>query len=142
MRNFRRILVPVVGESNDDLAVELACGLVGGPDAQIWVVYVIEVRRSLPLGADLPEEVSRAEAALARTEGLCKPTAAHLETEILQARLAGPAIIDEAEKRGVELIIIGLPYRLHFRGFDLGETARYVLKNAACPVWLCRDRRP
>lgn len=140
LQRFRRILVPVVGERNDDLAVELACQLLGGDGAQIWIVYVIEVERSLELDAYLPQEVARAEQALEHAEGLCAGGPTTVASEILQARLAGPAIIDEAEKREAELIIIGLPYRLHFRGFDLGDTAAYILKNAECPVWLCRDR--
>lgn len=142
LQKFRRILVPVVGEENDRLALELACDLASSNRAQVWVISVVEVRRSLPLDADVSEDVARASAALEQAEELCHEAIQDVETEILQARLAGPAIIDEAESREADLIIIGLPYRLHFRGFDLGDTAAYVLKNARCPVWICRARRP
>lgn len=140
---YHRILVPVVGEENDRLALELASLVAGRNGAQVWVICVIEVKRSLPLDADLPEEVERAETALGEAEGVCRQLLGEeVETEILQARMAGPAIIDEALARQADLIIIGLPYRLHFGSFDLGETASHVLKNAPCPVWLCRARRP
>lgn len=142
LQQFRRILVPIVGEENDRLALELASDLAVRNGGQVWIIRVIEVKRSLPLDADLPEESAPAQTALDEAEAICQSATPNVETEILQARLAGPAIIDEAESREADLIIMGLPYRLHFRGFDLGETAAYVLKNASCPLWLCRARRP
>jgi nucleotide-binding universal stress UspA family protein len=61
-----------------------------------------------------------------------------LETEILQARDVGTAIVDEALERDVDLIVMGIEYKRKFGEFDLGNTAPYVLKNAPCRVWLAR----
>ena len=58
------------------------------------------------------------------------------ETEALQAREAGPAIIDEAVEREVDLILMGVKYKRRFGQFSLGNVVPYVLKNAPCPVIL------
>ena len=59
-----------------------------------------------------------------------------IDTDILQAREAGPAIIDEAAEREVDLILMGIKHKTRFGQFSLGNVAPYVLKNAPCPVIL------
>src|SRR5438309_1683014 len=61
------------------------------------------------------------------------------ETESLQARDIGTAIVEEAVEAKADLILLGMPYRRKFGEFDLGRTIPYVLKNAPCEVWLCRE---
>ena len=60
-------------------------------------------------------------------------------TELLQAREAGPAIVDEAVERGIDLIIMAISYKKPFGEFDLGSTVPYVLKNAPCRVLIWRE---
>ncbi len=134
-----RILVPVKGQPDDDEAVRLACVMAKRHKAKIYVVYVIEVPRALPLNADLPEELHQAELALDRAEQVADEFNCEIEAELLQARFAGPAIADEAVDKGIDLIIVGIPYRTRLGDFHLGSTATYVLKNAGCRIWLCRD---
>jgi len=59
-----------------------------------------------------------------------------VETDVLQAREVGPAIVDEAVERGVDLIVMGISYKQRFGQFSLGNVAPYVLKNSPCPVML------
>lgn len=59
-----------------------------------------------------------------------------METDVLQAREAGPAIIDEAVERDVSLILMGVKYKRSFGQFSVGSVVPYVLKNAHCPVIL------
>ena len=59
-----------------------------------------------------------------------------VETELLQAREAGPTIIDEAVERGVDLILMGVRYKRSFGQFSLGNVVPYVLKNTPCRVIL------
>ena len=63
------------------------------------------------------------------------------ETELVQARDTGPALVDEAVEWGAELIVMGLPYKRRFSEFSLGKTVPYVLKNANCRVLLFREHR-
>ena len=59
-----------------------------------------------------------------------------IDTDILQAREAGLAIVDEAVERGINLILMGVTYGTRFGQFSLGNVVPYVLKNAPCRVIL------
>jgi len=59
-----------------------------------------------------------------------------IETDLLQAREAGPTIIDEAIEHEVDLILLGIKYKRRFGQFNLGSVVPYVLKNAPCRVIL------
>ena len=49
---FRNILVPVVGiDTGDEDAIRLACRLAKKDKGKIWAVYVVTVKRTLPLEA-------------------------------------------------------------------------------------------
>ena len=55
---------------------------------------------------------------------------------IVRARRPGRAIVDEAERRNSEIIVMGAPRRNVRRpqGRIFGETVDFVLKNAPCRV--------
>jgi nucleotide-binding universal stress UspA family protein len=59
-----------------------------------------------------------------------------MDTDLLQAREPGPAIVDLTKERGADLIIIGIDYKTRFGQFDLGNVVPYILKNAPCRVIL------
>jgi nucleotide-binding universal stress UspA family protein len=86
--------------------------------------------------------LQRAEVVLEHVEQVAKAARGTIETEILQARAAGVALVDEAVVRGVDLIVLGIPYRKPLGDFQIGTTPQYVLKHAPCPVWLCREAMP
>ncbi|MFN8521833.1 MAG: universal stress protein [Chloroflexota bacterium] len=134
-----RILVPVTGNPTDDEVVELAASIARRQKAEVFALHVIEVKRTLPLDAELPDEAARGEEILNRAEAAAEKHGIHLQTDLLQARDVGHAIVDEALERGMDLIILGITYRKRFGEFDLGETAPYVLKHAPCRVWVCRE---
>lgn len=136
---FKRILVPVNGNPTDDEMIGLACMLAKRSKGQVIAMYVIEVKRTLPLDADLPPESARGESILDRAEQVAEDYDMEIQTELLQARDVGAAIVDEAVERGVDLILIGITYKRRFGEFDLGKTAPYVLKNAPCRVWVARQ---
>ena len=136
--DFHNILVPVAGASADEGAIELACRLVNQKKngSRIFAVHVIPVERSLPLDTEIKSEIGRAETILAHIEEIAKEHNCLIETDILQARKVGPAIIDEATEREVDLILIGVTYKKHFGQFCLGDVLPYVLENAPCRVLL------
>lgn len=134
-----RVLVPVCGVKADESALALACDMIRPVKGKVYVLYVIEVRRSLPLDADVEAENARGEDVLQRMEKLGEKLHVDLEAEILRARDAGPAVVQEAVDRQVQAIVIGAPYRWHHGVFSLGHTAPYILRNAPCPVLLWRQ---
>ena len=133
---FHKILVPVVGTEADDEAIRLACRLAKRDKGKIWAVYVITVKRALPLDAEIEPEVRKAEEILDHAGSIAEEQDYEMETDLLQAREAGPTIVDEAVEREVDLILMGVSYKRHFGQFSLGDVVPYVLKNAPCRVIL------
>lgn len=139
--HLQRVLVPVNGSELDEEMVRLAASTAKQAGAQLTIVYVIVVRRTLPLDVELEDEVQQAEAILDRAERVAAEIGVEYTSELLQARATGPAIVDEAAERGVDLIVMGVTYRKRFGEFYLGQTTPYVLKNAPCRVWVAREPR-
>ena len=136
-----KVLVPVHGDECDTEALSLACDLTHDSKGMVYVVYVIEVHRELPLDAEAILEEDRCETVLERMENLGKKFHGNIQAEILRARDAGPALVQEAEEREVEAIVIALPYKTQHGVFSLGRTVPYILKNAGCPVLLWHPSR-
>jgi len=136
---FLKILVPVSGEEADKESIELACKIAKETKAKIYVVYVIQVKRSLPLDAEIESEVQKAEGVLSWAEEVADEQDYEVETNLLQTREVGPAIVDEAMEHSTDLILMGMGYRKRFGQFDTGDTVSYVLKNAPCRVLLLRQ---
>ena len=134
--DFHKILVPVIGTQADEEAIRLACALTKKNKGKICVVYVITIKRSLPLDADVETEIKKAEDILDHMESVAEEEDCEIDTDLLQARDAGPSIIDEAVEREVDLILIGTVYKTRFGQFIMGNTVPYVLKNAPCRVIL------
>ena len=137
---FHKILVPVSGTEADEEAMRLACELAKKSKGKIWAVYVIVIKRSLPLEAEIDREIRRAEDILDYMETVAEEQDYEVETDLLQAREAAPTIIDAAVEREVDLILIGVTYKRRFGQFSLGDVAPYVLKNAPCRVILYHQR--
>ncbi len=133
---FKKILVPVVGNEADEEAMKLACRLAKKDKGKVWVVCIVAVKRALPLDAEIEAEIQNAEDVLDHAERVAEEEEYEAETDVLQARDVGPAIIDEAVERGVDLILMGIKYKRRFGQFSLGNVVPYVLKNAPCPVIL------
>ncbi|MCX7911863.1 MAG: universal stress protein [Dehalococcoidales bacterium] len=134
---FRQILVPVGGIRDvDEETVKLACRLAKINKGKVLVVYVVTVKRALPLDAEIESEIKKAEDILDNAEGIAAEEGYEVETDVLQAREVGPAIVDEAVERSVSLILMGISYKQRFGQFSLGNVVPYVLKNSPCPVIL------
>lgn len=133
---FNKILLPVIGTEADEQATRLACNLVKKTKGKIWAVYVIAVKRALPLEAEIEPEVHKGEEVLDKIERIAEEEENEIETDLLQAREVGPAIVDEAVELGVDLILMGVSYKRRFGQFTLGSVVPYVLKNAPCRVIL------
>ena len=136
----KKVMVAVGGQGIDAEVVRLACSMTDA-HGKLYGVHIIEVNRSLPLGAVMDEVVERGEKILDEVEQLATEAQLNVETELVQARDTGPALVDEAVEWGAELLVMGLPYKRRFGEFNLGKTVPYVLKNANCRVLLFREHR-
>lgn len=139
MADQQSILVPINESPASMEAVSIACGLAKRKKGRVYVVHVIEVSRVLPLNADLEAEARRGEQLLRRAEEMAQASDYQVTGELLQAREAGQAIVDEARERGVQAIILGIGYKRLIGAFHIGRTTDYVLKNASAQVWVVRQ---
>ncbi len=135
----KRILLPLAGAAVDADVVRLAA-LIGKPNkAQIEALHVIEVQWNKPLDADLTDDEVRAEQLLQAAEEVGRSVGIALETEYVAARTAWAAIVHEAEHRGADLIIMGMPYRKRMGKVQVGRTVSNVFVNAPCQVLAFRE---
>jgi nucleotide-binding universal stress UspA family protein len=119
-------------------AILLACAMARKNKGKVYAVHVIEVKRSLPLDAELPDEANSGEALLTKAERAASEADFRIDGELLQARDAGHAIVDEAMERGVDLILMGTEHKAPTGEYQMGRVTQYVVKAAPCSVWLWR----
>ena len=135
---YRNVLVPIVERHESEEAIDLACRLATERGASIAALTVIEVPLQLPLDAELPEAVEeRAHDLLDEARAIGEAYGVDVIGRIVRARRAGRAIVDEAERRNSEIIVMGAPRRDARggrRGRIFGDTVDFVLKNAPCRV--------
>ena len=136
---IKRILVPVNGSKSDEDVIQLACKLAKRNKGRVYVTYVIQLERTLPLDAEVKSEVDKGEEALAKAEAVAQECDFEINTDLLQARAVGPALVNEAAERNVDLILIGIGYKTRFGEFSVGDIVPYVLKHALCRVMVLRE---
>jgi APA family basic amino acid/polyamine antiporter len=153
---YGSILVPLLGTPLDDDIVQTAGRLAGAeredegePGAVIEALWIFEVPLALPLDAALPEaQLKEARRALSHAKDVGEEyEGVEVATATVRARRAGQAIVEEARRRGVEVIVLGAEEPSRIRGGALlggvgrlenyiGEVTRYVLEKAPCRVIL------
>jgi nucleotide-binding universal stress UspA family protein len=138
----RSILVPVDGSEAGYRAVAVAAESARGVKAALHVLHVIEVPRSIPLDATLEGDMQRGEGVLERAERIAGDYGVSVEGDMVQARRAGHAVVDEAVERGVDIIIVGVDYHRPLGDFEVGPLPSYLLEHAPCQVWLIRYPAP
>jgi nucleotide-binding universal stress UspA family protein len=136
-----RVLVPLLGEATvDDPALKVASLLLGGREGvEVSLLHVIEVPFERNLDAEDDSAVASADKILGHAEALLAEHGIPTRTSTVQARAAGPAIVDDANELGADLIVMGLRYKKRFGGqWDAGRTVPYVMRNSTAPVWCLR----
>ena len=136
-----RILVPLLGDlSIDGPALKVTALLLDGREGgEVSLLHVIEVPFERNLDAEDESAVAEADVILAKAEKLFTERGIQARTSTVQARAAGPAIVDDANELGADLIVMGLRYKKRFGGqWDAGRTVPYVMRNSTAPVWCLR----
>ena len=138
---YARILVPLLGEASvDDPALRVTAMLLGGrTGVEASLLHVIEVPFERNLDAEDERAMTSADELLSRAEAILAESGVRTRTSTVQARAAGPAIVDDASELGADLIVMGLRYKKRFGGqWDAGRTVPYVMRNSTAPVWCLR----
>jgi APA family basic amino acid/polyamine antiporter len=136
---YRNILVPVVEGSQGQEAIDLAARLAAERGATIVALRVIVVPLDLPIDAPLEEQEELADRLLDEARNLAELYGVRMVERLVRARSAGRAIVEEAERRQSEIVVLGAPRARRTRIF--GATADYVLKQAPCRVMVAAGRK-
>jgi nucleotide-binding universal stress UspA family protein len=144
---YRRILVPLAGAEADDDALRLTALLLTpsgherAEPGEVVLVHVIEVGFERTLDTEDERATNFADEVLGRGAEFCEARSIPHRVGMIQARAAGPAIVDEAVASSADLIVMGLRYKRRFGGsWDAGRTVPYVMRNSKAPVWCLRAR--
>jgi nucleotide-binding universal stress UspA family protein len=136
---FRKAVVGLNGGPTDETVVQIACQLARPANAELVAVHVVEVDWTHELSDDVADQ-DEAARILDRAESIALRHKVKLQSELLQARDVGAALVDETLELGADALFIGLPYRKRFGGdFALGTTLPYVLQNAPVQVMVVRE---
>jgi len=136
---YRTILVPIVSGTESHEAIDLAARLSAERGATIVALRVIVVPLDQPLDCLLPEEEAEADKLLDDARAMAEIYGVRTVDRIVRARNAGRAIVEEAERRQAEIIVLGAPRGRHRDIF--GKTVDYVLKNAPCRVMVAAGKK-
>jgi APA family basic amino acid/polyamine antiporter len=140
---FRSILVPIAPGYPSDEAMDVACRLAAERRASIVALTAIEVPLDQPLDTDLPEDVWEANEQLDEARAIGESYGVRVIGRIARTRNIGRAIVDEAVRRGSEIIVMAGPRRVRLQGGRrqiFGDAVDFVLRHAPCRVMIVTAR--
>jgi APA family basic amino acid/polyamine antiporter len=133
---YRRLLVPVIPGQPSDAAMDVACRLAAERGSRIVALNILEVPLDQPITQELPELERVANRELDEAAAIGSSYGVQVVTRLERARAAGPAVVEEADARNTEIIVLGAPRRrlTAAQAAVLGKTVDYILKHASCRV--------
>ena len=136
---FNRIIAVVTDDPSDINTISRAADIVRDDNGRLFLIYVIKIQRSLPLDIEIKEHIARGDQVLHRSARLARLPRSDIDTQLLQAREIGPAVVHEAIVRDADAIFIGTSYPTEYGAFSLGNDIPYILEHAPCDVILWRE---
>lgn len=134
----RSILVPVVGSAASRRATEVAYALARDTECRVTLLHVLE-RRESPYELDLSRtgydrQVASAYETLDVLRELGEAQALRAETEVRFGKDPGHTILDFAQRRGVDLMVLGTDVRSGSDRLYFGPRVERLIDGAPCPV--------
>ena len=137
---FNRVIAVVTDDPSDINTISRATEIVRDDRGHLYVIYVIKIERSLPLDSEIEDQIARGEQVLHRSERLARLPRSAIDSQLLQARDIGPAVVHEAVVRDADAIVIGTSYPTDYGSFSIGNDIPYILEHAPCDVLLWREQ--
>jgi nucleotide-binding universal stress UspA family protein len=140
---FERLVVAYDGSKPAGAAAELAFELARRRGARLTLAYVLELPGRYPELPKVATRIERAEEDWRRrlaTLAAGAPDGASVETEVLVANKAGPALLELLRERHAEVLVGGTHGVGGFKRTLLGSVSQQLLEHAPCSVLLVRDR--
>jgi APA family basic amino acid/polyamine antiporter len=139
---YRSILMPIGKDRVDDVMTATALRLASESDTTLVLLYPIEVPLHVSMSAPLEQENEEAERQLREAAALAREYGVPVVTRIVRTRNIGQAIVEEAERRRSEIIVIGARDRTKPGQKVFGPRVDYVLRNAPCRVMVGAEPAP
>jgi nucleotide-binding universal stress UspA family protein len=132
---FERILVPMkLGDIGEEM-VATAIALAKERGAAIDAITVVRVPRRYQLEGELPPDVAaRVDASLEEARALGADHGVEVHGDVVRARSIGHAIVEEAERRAADLVVMGSSPRWRRQSRFFSPTVDFVLRHAPCEV--------
>jgi basic amino acid/polyamine antiporter, APA family len=131
---YRSILVPVKPGRMSQEAIDFACRLAAQRRTTLVAFAVVVVPLEMPLDSTIPDDEAEAYEVLDSAHAIGELYGVEVVERLVRSRSAGRAIVEEAKRRGTEIIVMGAPRRDRPRRTIFSDTVDYVLKNAPCRV--------
>jgi basic amino acid/polyamine antiporter, APA family len=132
---YRSILLPITSHRVADEMTAIALRLAAESRTTLVVMYPLTVPLDQPLSAPTDRErLLEAERQLREAAALGREYGVEVIPRIVRTRNVGQAIVEEARRRGSEIIVMGAEQRQRAGERMFGRIIDYVLRNAGCRV--------
>jgi APA family basic amino acid/polyamine antiporter len=131
---YRSILLPITAHTITDEMTVTALRLAAESGTKLIALYPIQVPLTRSLADPMEEEAHQAERELREAAALGSQYGVSVITRIVRTRNVGQAIVEEARRRGSEIIVLGAEQRKRGGERMFGRVIDYVLRNADCRV--------
>ena len=144
---FKHILVPIDGSPTAQLAIDKAIGMAKAFGARVTAIFVIDPYPFTGVGTDfaygqaeyLSAATAEANAAIKTAKTQFEAAGVAVETEVVEAHAAWRGVVQAAESRQADLIVMGSHGRSGLEKLVLGSVTQAVLSHTKCPVLVVRD---
>lgn len=140
VRLFKRILLAVDGSDHSVRAVKYAIELAEKFDGVIETVYVVDentAKKDVLYAANKLEIEAKRKEKIKPIRNLLEQSNVVFGTHVLHGE-PGPCIVQFAEEREVDCVVIGSRGLNQVQSFLLGSVSHKVAKRTACPVLIVK----
>lgn len=134
---FKNILIPTDGSKSSEQVIELICSMHGILNANITIIFIVEIPRNLPLGAIIPEKVEAAREALKNSHAIAERLGVPITTSTIYARTSEDTILSTSEELKCDVIAIAQDNQ-KLRIFS--NLALNINQRAKCNVWVFNNK--
>ena len=126
------LLISKYHESNN--MIQNASEIIRNHGGVLYLIYVIKMKMDVSVDAEVENLVEEGENYLDEATQTAKLPKNSFETQLLQSRNIGSAIIYESNLINPDIIYLGQNKNYDYEKFFLEEDIKYIFENANCEV--------
>lgn len=138
MMHVEHILVPADGSAESEAAFAWACDLARYYDAEITLLYIVDITKlgslGLPGGPEKPQQFDHEQGKMI-LQKFCEETLEGVSVHTVSVYGdPGPEIIRLIDKHDINLVVMGSRGLGRVARWALGSVSTFVIHRAPCPV--------